>query len=243
MTSPSASDLFTALGTTWPAARVIKIGPWQLREGLGGGKRVSSAFAISRPAESDIQSAIAESQSFGQPALFMIRDSDSDLDHWLDQKGFGVSDPTALYLAKASDLAQSYPMTTIIPAWPPLAIQREIWAGGGVNNARIAVMNRAEDPKTSLIVRIDDTPSATVFLAKTGAIAMLHALEVQPENRRRGAGEIAVRAAAKWGVDQGADWLALAVTKANVAANALYQKLGMSPVASYHYRRAPFGAS
>ncbi len=243
MTCPNASELFTALGTTWPAARVINTGPWQLREGLGGGQRVSSAIATSPVTENDIQAAITGMRAFGQPALFMVRDGDGGLDNWLDQKGFSVSGPTALYVAKASDLAQSYPMTTIIPAWPPLAIQREIWTEGGVNDARVAVMHRADGPKTSLIVRIDDTPSATVFLAKTGPITMLHALEVRPANRRRGAGETTVRAAAKWAVDQGADWLALAVIKANAAANALYQKLGMAPVASYHYRRTPSGAS
>lgn len=104
-------------------------------------------------------------------------------------------------------------------------------------------MERCPKPKTSMVMRINDTPAATVFLAKTGSVTMLHALVVQPTNRRLGVGEIALRAAAKWALDQGTEWLALAVTKANAPANALYQKLGMSSVASYHYRRTPVGAT
>ena len=243
MTPPTASELYSALAETWPAARTIDAGPWQLREGLGGGQRVSSAVAKSVVSEPDLDMAFDEMQSLGQPAIFMIREDDNSLDAWLEMRGLTVSDPTSLYVAPSSDLAQSYPITTIIPSWPPLAIQREIWANGGVGDTRVAVMERCPNPKTSIVTRIDDTPAATVFLAKSGSIAMLHALEVRPSNRRLGVGEIALRAAAKWARDQGADWLALAVTKANTAANALYQKLGMTPVSFYHYRRMPKGAA
>ena len=243
MTPPTASELYTALADTWPAARAIDAGPWDIREGLGGGQRVSSAMAKSVVSEPDLDMAFDGMQSLGQPALFMIREGDDSLDAWLEKRGLTVSDPTTLYVVPASDLAQSYPITTIIPSWPPLAIQREIWAEGGVVDARIAVMERCTHPKTSIVTRINDTPAATVFLAKSGSIAMLHALEVRPANRRLGVGEITLRAAAKWARDQGADWLTLAVTKANTAADALYQKLGMIPVSSYHYRRTPTGAA
>lgn len=241
MTPPPASKLHKALAETWPAARVIDVGPWQLREGLGGGQRVSSAYTKSAVSKDDLETAFDGMQSIGQPAVFMIRDGDDNLDAWLEQRGLTVSDPTALYVVSASDIARSYPITTIIPAWPPLAIQREIWTKNGIDDARIAVMERCPKPKTSMVMRINDTPAATVFLAQTGSITMLHALVVQPANRRLGVGEIALRAAAKWAVDQNADWLALAVTKANTPANALYQKLGMSSVAYYHYRHAPVG--
>lgn len=243
MTPPTPSKLYSALAATWPAARVIDARPWAIRDGSGGGQRVSSALAQSAVTENDIETAVTAMQAVGQPALFMIRDDDTDLDRWLDARGFDVLDSSQIYVARARDLAQSYPITTIIPAWPPLAIQLEIWAIGGVGDARVAVMNRAGVPKTSLVTRIKDSPAATVFLAQTGSITMLHALEVGPNHRRRGVGEITVRAAAKWAVDQGSDWLALAVTHANSAANALYRKLGMAPVAGYHYRRASGSAS
>ena len=70
---------------------------------------------------------------------------------------------------------------------------------------------------------------------------MLHALEVAAPLRRAGLGRIMTRAAADWARRQGAETLALAVTDANVAANALYRDLGMQPVWHYHYRMKATG--
>jgi ribosomal protein S18 acetylase RimI-like enzyme len=44
--------------------------------------------------------------------------------------------------------------------------------------------------------------------------------------------------AARFALDQGAAWLALAVTEANAAARALYEAAGMETVARYGYRQA-----
>jgi GNAT superfamily N-acetyltransferase len=45
-----------------------------------------------------------------------------------------------------------------------------------------------------------------------------------------------MRAAARWAEGNGATTLALAVTRANSAANALYASLGMVAAGHYHYR-------
>ena len=66
---------------------------------------------------------------------------------------------------------------------------------------------------------------------------MLHALEVVPAERKRGSGEQIMRMAAHWALGQAATRLLLAVTAENLAARALYTKLGMEPVAQYHYRQ------
>ena len=44
--------------------------------------------------------------------------------------------------------------------------------------------------------------------------------------------------AARWAAEAGAERLALAVTRENAGARALYDALGMTEVASYHYRAA-----
>ena len=147
--------------------------------------------------------------------------------------------PPVIYCVAAQEIAQTYPITAVIPAWPPLAIQREIWRAGGVNSKRVGVMERAAPLKTSFLARIGDTPAATVFAATSGGIAMVHALEVRPSQRRLGLGDRLVRASAHWATRQGSEWLALAVTIKNTAANALYTKIGMEQVTGYHYRRSP----
>jgi hypothetical protein len=46
-------------------------------------------------------------------------------------------------------------------------------------------------------------------------------------------------AAAQWGAARGAQHAAVLVTKANAPANALYTRLGMTPLQGYHYRIKP----
>ncbi len=113
---------------------------------------------------------------------------------------------------------------------------RELWTAGGIGPARQAVMDRVAGPKTGILARADDTPAGTAFVACDGKTAMIHAIHVAPELRRRGAAGNIMRAAAHWAQDQGAETLALAVTRANDAANHLYASIGMKVVGYYHYR-------
>lgn len=239
MNAPTLPALFAALEATWPPAEAKDAPPFRLRNGQGGGQRVSSALSLGPATLADIDKAETAIKTMGQTALFMICPGDEALDRMLIDRGYTISDPTLLYQIKPAQIARPGPLGQVLPTWPPFAIQREIWAEGGIGTARLAVMDRASQPKTCLLCRIRDTPAATVFAALSGRIAMLHALEVAPEARRKGIGETLVRATAEWAASKGADWLALAVTEANAAANALYRKLGMAPAGRYHYRRAP----
>ena len=36
-------DAFAVLAATWPPAEAMRLGPWTLRRGAGGGSRVSAA--------------------------------------------------------------------------------------------------------------------------------------------------------------------------------------------------------
>ncbi len=235
---PRSDQLLATLDATWPPARLIVAGPWVLREGQGGGQRVSAATAESETSEADIGLAEKGMWDLRQRPLFMIREKETRLDTWLDRRGYEVVDPVVIYAAKTEAIAATQGKT-VIATWPPLAIQRDIWKAGGVGSDRLAIMYRATAAKTSLLCRHHQTPAATAFVAEAGGVAMVHALEVAPALRNRGMGEIIMRAAASWAVSQGAAWLALAVTQANEAANALYRKLGMQACAAYHYRRAP----
>ena len=69
-------DILTALDATWPAAARQSMGPWIIRDGQGGGKRVSAATPNSDWTPADIQTAEAAMQDLGQTPLFMITDKD-----------------------------------------------------------------------------------------------------------------------------------------------------------------------
>ncbi|MBC7478416.1 MAG: GNAT family N-acetyltransferase, partial [Pseudorhodobacter sp.] len=118
-----------------------------------------------------------------------------------------------------------------------LQIAADLWAEGGIGPARIAVMHRAAGPKTALLARRHDRAAGVAYVAVHDRIAMLHALEVTPTQRRQGSAQNLLAAAAHWSAQQGAATLALVVTAANQPARALYERMGMTPLARYHYRQ------
>ena len=215
-------QLYATVEATWPAAARHRHGPWLLREGRGGGQRVSAATAEVPAADGDIALAEAAQADLGQPSLFMIRHGDSALDM-----------PVAQLAAPAPD-----PMTAF-PLWPPLAIATGLWAEAGIGAGRLAVMDRVVGPKTCILGRANDRAAGVAFVACAGNQAMLHALEVTPGQRRQGSANNILRAAAGWAQDQGATTFSLVVTEANAAARALYASLGMHVGGQYHYRKKP----
>ncbi len=209
-----------------------------LREGLGGGQRVSAASAEGDWTTEDIAAAEQAMREMGQRPLFQVRDGESGLDAALAARGYEIRDPVWLYAAPIGAVLDVSKLGhTAFPVWPIPAIARQIWAEGGIGPGRLAVMERAGDPKTAFLARAGQTPAGVGFAALDGDIAMIHAIEVRPTSRRKGVGADILVAFSQWAQDVGASWIGLAVTKENFAANGLYAKLGMAVVTHYHYRR------
>ncbi|MBJ3761664.1 GNAT family N-acetyltransferase [Maribius pontilimi] len=225
------------LAATWPPASVRRLGPWILRDGAGGGKRVEAASTAGAVGERDIDDAERAMDDAGRQALFAVFAGQDDLDRRLGDRAYLTLDPTVLYAGPVADLpAPDGPVDT---AWPPTEAQEEIWRAGGIGAARLAVMERAQSPKTTLHLSHDGTACCTAFVAVHGRVAMLHALEVAKAHRRQGAGRAMMAHVAAWAAGQGADTLALLVTRANAPANALYRDLGLRGEDCYHYRIRP----
>ncbi len=234
-TSLTADLVFSALDATWPAAATKAQDGWLLRDGAGGGKRVSAASRTTSDAE--ISVAADAMRVMGQAPLFQVRTDEADLDAELERAGYAVVDPVWLYAGRAADLIDGKSeQSRVYRGQFAVAAMEEVWAAGGIGPARLAVMKRAAAPKSWLMTRIDDRPAGVAFVSVAGDIAMIHAIEVADAYRRQGAGRALMSGAATFAADNGAEWLALAVTKANVGANNLYQSLGMEVVAGYHYR-------
>jgi GNAT superfamily N-acetyltransferase len=237
---PGLPALFQAVDDTWPAAALHRVGPWLVREGKGGGKRVSAATAEAPVTADDIALAEAAHRDLGQVPLFMIRPGDEALDSALAARGYKVVDPVHLRAAPldrfaAPDLMYSF------PHWPPMAMCEDLWCETGIGPERQAVMHRACGPATAFLAcspdRIDRVAGAA-FAAISGQIAMIHAVEVLPALRRQGSAHNILRSAAWWAQQNGAEWLALAVTQGNEGAGKLYASLNMAVVGHYHYRSA-----
>ena len=230
-----AAKLYEVCDQTWPAARRWTAAGWTLREGQGGGKRVSAATQADPDA--DVAVAEAEMRALGQAPLFMIRSGDAALDQLLAVRGYSVVDPVTMYHLPIERLMDVLiPPVTAFEIWEPLAIMEEIWASGGIGPGRLAVMARAEI-KTAILARWNEHPAGVAFAAVHDGVCMVHAVEVLPHQRRQGVAQWMMRRAAFWGQSHGATHLSALCTDANVAANQLYQALGFAPAGAYHYRQ------
>lgn len=226
--------LAAAMEATWPPASRKRLGPWTIRDGAGGGKRVSAASADAPVTAADLPLAEA---AMDQP-LFVIRPGDAVLDALLAGRGYQMIDPVLAYAAPVAAFAAP-PVMTTFPHWPPMEIARSLWAEGGIGARRLAVMDRATGPKTAILARARDRVAGVAFVALDGDIAMFYALEVSAGQRRQGCGGHILRAGALWAASRGASILSLVVTEANAPARALYVSAGMATVGRYHYREAP----
>jgi N-acetylglutamate synthase len=231
--------LFAAMEATWPPVSTRQVGPFLIREGRGAGGRVSAGSALGPVTARDLPLAEAAMRALGQVPLFLIRADDRACDALLAEAGYALRDPTIAYTAPVSTLVRPLPPQSTFAVWPPLAVQAEIWAEGGVGPARFAVMDRAAVPKTALLARSGDRAAGVAFVAVHEGIAMLHAVEVRADLRRKGVAHHLIAAAANWAAERGAMDLALLVTKANLPARALYASAGMRDMADYHYRVWP----
>ena len=220
-------QLFDVIEATWPPATAERQGPWTVRDGAGGGQRVSATTVEAEHTAADLDGCAS--------TLFMVRNGEDALDADLEARGFTIGDPTVAYAISVSELTREpVPPVSAFALWPPLAIQRDLWAEGGIGPARVDVMDRVKGPKTSILARHADQPAGSAFVAIHENIAMIHAIEVTPAMRRQGVGANILRCAAHWAQDQGADTLALLVTRANTPANALYASQKFEVVGHYH---------
>ncbi len=225
-----------AMEASWPAAHAKKVGPWLIRYGKGGGKRVSSVLQLTDWVPEDI--AIAEKACLGldQDLLFQLDTPGDPLDRELEARGYEMIDPVVVLACPVETIAADLPRLAVLPAWPPLAIQAEIWEQGGIGPARLEVMDRASAPKTALMGRQNDKACATAFVSCAGKYSFLHALEVAPDARRQGIGRTVMQGAANWAASQDAQEIAVLVVETNKPALNLYASLGMKPVDNYFYR-------
>jgi len=237
VTLPSIETLYEVCEQTWPCADKFDAGGFTIRNGRGGGKRVSAATLNGALHDVKFDAAEAAMTALHQPMLFQLRDGEEELDTQLEGRGYQIIDPVNVYAASAETLATELPPRTVaIPAWEPLQVMKEIWAEGGLGPERIDVMMRADVKKTGFVSRWNDHPAGTAYLGMYQGISMLHALEIKQEQRRNGLARWVMRRAGFWTLENGGHTVSVICVKTNKAANALYKSLGMSLIGSYHYR-------
>lgn len=219
------------LEATWPPLRKWRQGDWWLREGAGGGQRVSAASPAGSGAVAELDSVIA---AMADP-LFLLDPADHAVDQALAARGFVRHDPVLILSADPSGMAGQ----GVEFGWPVPQPVQALWAQGKIGPARLAVMDRVQGPKAALWITDQGRPLAVGFCGMAGDFAGVHAVFVAPDQRGQGLGLGLMQGIAHWAVGQGARQLALAVTCANQPARQLYARLGMDEIGASHYRKPP----
>jgi len=234
MQRPSPTDLFDAVDTTWAPLAFHRHVGWLIREGAGGGQRVSAATLLPDAQDYKISTATAKMASLGQRLLFMIRHNDTKLDTDLQELGYQVIDPVVILIAPIIELLKNPPsqMQAVQALNAPDTNAEKIWAAGGIDQGRLNVMARVKGPKTVLSAG----DMGVAFAAAHNGIAMVHAVEVAANHRRKGVANAMMYKAFKWAKDQNCAWGAVLTVRANIPARTLYENLGMEKATAYHYR-------
>ncbi|MBT8458774.1 MAG: GNAT family N-acetyltransferase, partial [Boseongicola sp.] len=162
MNPPATSDLFRALDETWPPKRFVDQPPWRLREGAGGGQRVSAATASGPITGHQVVEAEAGMRALNQHPLFMLKPGQEKMDQELELKCYDVVDPVAIYLAPTNDIA-TFCSTDIEAEWPPREATLCLWSDAGIGSGRIAVMKRVPGFKTALASKSGDDVLGAAF--------------------------------------------------------------------------------
>lgn len=231
------SGIWPAIDDTWAPAAYHFCGPILIREGQGGGQRVSAATTEVACTDGEVLAAARTMRTLGQTPLFMVRGDQPDFDKQLSRLGYAVKDPVVVLEGPLEgEILEPPQPVSAFPIWPPLQIMKDLWAAGGIGPERLNVMARSCDPKTAVLGRVEDRAAGCAFLAVHGEIAVIHAVEVLAAHRRKGLARNMVRAAAIWAKSRGASRFATLVTKVNAPSLALFASLGLSPVEQYHYR-------
>lgn len=227
------------------------MGGWLLRAADGWTGRANSVLPLGEPGV-PLDTALAAVQEWyadrGLPARFQVPlPLRSDLDAELDRRGWEAYNPTLVRVARIDEALAAAPVRGL-PAATLASTPSEEWlaayhyrGGSHLPPMAVRVMTAAADPIFASVTIDGDLAGigrAVVDFDTDGqGWCGITALETAPAFRRRGIGQHLVTALLTWAAGRGATRAYLQVMEDNVAAHAMYDRLGFTTSHSYHYRK------
>lgn len=241
MTPPDVLALERATLSAVPAPRTGFDGPFVVRAFAGGTGRANAASSIDPSPDPGLADRIerieARYAALGLPVRFRSTPLDPPglADH-LAARGYEPRDETTILMVPVAAIAMADPMAEARPA--PDADWMAVTATAEHQSPKRRQEKEGTAPLLTvpgawITLRDTGTAAAVASVVVAGRLAGYFDLAVRPDHRRRGLAARAVRAAADWAAQQGAEWLFCQVAVANTASIALNTALGLRE--AYHY--------
>lgn len=233
--------LEAAAWAAWPALAEHEHAGWRLRTAQGYSKRANSANA--GPAAqcltpADIARIEAHYAGQGQPVIFRLTEPGPQpaLDALLHKRGYQRVDPSFVLWRPLGPADGKGPGPTTLPWTEWLETYQAVSGNSGPGQStHLAMLRAIEGPCAPAVWPADDPRCAGLSVLHQGW-AGLFDVATAPDARRQGLARTLCEQLLRWAAAQGAHHAYLQVVQANVAARALYARLGFVTAYRYWYR-------
>lgn len=243
-----ARELEEAVVDAWPAAETEDLDGWLLRASGGITHRGNSVATLEAKGPLSLDERIARAEAFyrarGLPPMFQVGPcaAPKGLDDALAARGYRLETPAFAAVAEPrvvlENIARTFETSVAVrpnDAWFDIVGRASRFAG---QEALLRGFVTRLGTRCRFITARD---ARGVAIAACLAITCeerlgVYAMQILPENQRKGAGHALLRAAAESAAAEDMQELYLLVEEHNVAARALYKKAGFADVYRYHYR-------
>ncbi len=230
---------------SWPALRSFHFDGWIVRWADGFTDRCNSVWPL-YGSNLDQNQKIDCCQSFyrarGQSAIFRIPsdESQSPLDHLLENRGYTLRTPTLVQTLDISNRA----LPQILPEVTVTSTLNESWSqevagliGYGTTRAIYhKILQKIIWPIGFASIRLDGVLAALGLGVLERPHIGIYGMYTQPAYRHRGWGRKILESLLQWAKNLGATSAYLHVEEDNTPAKSLYYKLGFTDIYSYWYR-------
>ena len=239
----AAAEMDSLMNQGWPAADSTELDGWLVRRNAGVTLRANSVLPKGAPF--DLRKALHYVENLylahGITPSFQISPAvqPSDLDEYLESRGYAVRNPTLVQCAEISDVLAKLPAPSVEVniSTTPSAAWLDLWwqvdGRGGTETRAAAEQILARGNALYASVTEGSYAKAVGRLALVDDTAGLYCLAVDERHRRQGLATAVISGLLRAATTR---WVWLSVLEDNTAARTLYDHLGFQTVSRYHYR-------